>query len=319
MPAFWEVMEAEAPDAADTFAARFDRQVIRAFPGLYGPVVELDPQFDLPYYYRQLQPLLPGMRALEPLTRRQIEYSLAMLRHRVGAVGDMSIYIAPSLFTSNGQVRVVDDRPVVMFGVDVQAYAENEVLPAASRYDLRAYVAHELFHAHHYGVNASMRRAANTLFDPESPAPLHLNLWIEGLATCVSMGMDGNGSIERALMSERLPAEVPPLLPMLAKEYAAKLDSRSLEDTRDFFWLGGDRKDIPPRTAYAVGALAAHDILRRLGLDAALRLQGPALRREMGHAMTTLSRYGTRVDWQEVCAPASAVPDSGSASTRRTR
>jgi len=302
MPAFWSVMEANLPDAADTRAARFEQQVIKAYPALYGPVVGQNAGFSIPEYLGQLQPLLPAMRDLDPLTRRQIDYSLDILRGRVGRVSEMSIFIAPSLFTSNGQVRVVNDRPVVMFGVDVQAYAELEILPAASRYDLRAYVAHELFHAHHYGVNAEMRRAANTLFDPDAPAPLYLNLWIEGLATCASMSMDGNGSIERALMSERLPGELPPLLPALAKEYAAKLDSRSLDDTRDYFWLGGERKDIPPRTAYAVGALVADDILGRKGLDAALKLGGATLRREVGQAVSRLSQRGTRVDWSAVCA-----------------
>ena len=301
MPAFWSVMDAAAPDAADTRAARFEQQVIRAYPALYGPVVTQNANFNLPEYLGQLQPLLPGMRDLDALTRRQIDYSLEILRSRVGRLGDMSIFIAPSLFTSNGQVRVVDDRPVVMFGVDVQAYAELELLPASSRYDLRAYVAHELFHAHHYGVNPEMRRAANTLFDPKAPAPLYLNLWIEGLATCASMSMDGNGSIERALMSERLPVELPPILPALAQEYLAKLDSRSLDDTRDFFWLGGEREDIPPRTAYAMGALVADDIVGRKGLAAALKLGGRELRREVGLATARLSRPGTRVDWSTVC------------------
>ena len=116
-----------------------------------------------------------------------------------------------------------------------------------------------------------------------------------------SMSMDGNGSIERALMSERLPVELPPILPALAQEYLAKLDSRSLDDTRDFFWLGGEREDIPPRTAYAMGALVADDIVGRKGLAAALKLGGRELRREVGLATARLSRPGTRVDWSTVC------------------
>jgi hypothetical protein len=303
MPAFWAVVEGHTPDDADTRAAQFDRLVIGANPSLYGPVIPLNAGFDLPYYFEQLLPLLPAMRDLEGLTRAQIGYSLDMLRGRVGELADMKIYIAPSLFTSNGQVRVVDDRPIVMFGLDVQAYAELELLPEASRYDLRAYVAHELIHAHHYGVNAEMRRAANTLFDAERPAPLYLNLWIEGLATCISMSMDGNGSIERALMSERLPAELPPLLPALAREYAAKLDSRGVDDTRDFFWLNGQRGDIPPRTAYGVGALVASDILKRIDVVAALALSGRNLRAEVGRSLDRLARSDTRLDWSDVCVP----------------
>ena len=306
MPAFWAVVDADTPDAADTRAARLDRQVIKAFPALYGPVIPLNPDFNLPYYFEQIAPLLPAMRELDARTRRQIESSLDLLHARVGRVSDMTIYLAPSLFTSNGQVRVVDGKPVVMFGVDVQAYAELELLPKASRYDLRAYVAHELFHAHHYGVNREMRDAANTLFDTRLPAPLYLNLWIEGLATCVSMGMDGDGSVGRALMSERLAPELPPLLPALTREYAGKLDARSIEVTRDYFWLGGERQDIPPRSAYAMGALVADDVLKRKGLAAALKLSGRNLRAEVGESVSRLSQYGTEVDWSKVCVAAPA-------------
>ncbi len=300
MPAFWSVMDPKSP--ADTRAARFQQSVIAAQPGLYGPVIPLGADFSYEQYVgEQLAPLLPTMREVDARMRPQIDAGLVQLRERVGDVGGLTIYIAPSLFSSNGQVRVVDDRPVVMFGVDVQAYAELELLPAASRYDMRAYIAHELLHAFHYGVNPEMRHAATTLFDEKSPAPLYLNLWIEGLATCVSMSMDGDGSVERALMSDRLPAELPPVLPALARELVVKLDSRSLVDTRDLFWLGGERSDIPPRSAYGIGALVAEDVLARRGLAAAMRLSGAELRREVGTALARLAQRPAAVDWSAAC------------------
>lgn len=304
MPAFWSVM-----DAADNRAARFRQNVIEPNGALYGRVISIGAEFSVEEYLSQLDPLLPVMREVDARMLTGIGAGLRELRARVGEPSGMTIYIAPSLFTSNGQVRVVDDHPVVMFGVDVQAYAELELLPAGSRYDMRAYTAHELFHAHHYGVNEEMRRAANTLFDTTHPAPLYLNLWIEGLATCASMSMDGDGSIERALMSERLPRELPPVLPALAQEMAAKLDSRRVEDTRDFFWMGGERKDIPPRSAYGVGALIADDILKRKSLAAALQLSGEKLRDEVGAAMSRLARRKANVSWSAVCnLPARATP-----------
>jgi hypothetical protein len=304
MPAFWSVM-----DSADSRAARFRQIVIEPNGELYGPVVSMGADFSIEEYLSQLDPLLPVMREVDARMHKEIVATLRQLYARVGAPAPMTIYIAPSLFTSNGQVRVVDGQPKVMFGVDVQAYAELELLPAASRYDMRAYVAHELFHAHHYGVNEEMRRAANTLFDTANPAPLYLNLWIEGLATCASMSMDGDGPIERALMSERLPRELPPVLPALAREMAAKLDSRSLDDTRDFFWMGSERKDIPPRSAYAVGALVADDILKRRSLAAALQLSGEKLRGEVGAAMSRLVRRNAAVNWSAVCnLPARTTP-----------
>jgi hypothetical protein len=299
MPDFWAAMD--AGQDAGTRAREFDRRVLKAYGTLYGPVIPVERGFDVAGYLAQLEPLLPAMRELESLTLRQVDASAEALRGQFGDLAAMSIFIAPSLFTSNGQVRVVDDGPVVLFGLDVQAYAEAELLPAASRNDLRAFVAHELFHGHHYGVNADIRRAANTLFDREDPAPVFLNLWIEGLATCVSMSIDGDGSIERALMSERLPVELPPVLGAVARELARKLDVRSVEVTRDFFWLDGERADIPPRSAYAVGALVADDVIARKGLMAALRLSGEGLREEVRRALLGLETHRGGVDWPAVC------------------
>jgi hypothetical protein len=299
MPDFWAAMD--AGHDADTRVREFDRRVLKAYGTLYGPVIPVERGFETAGYLAQLESLLPAMRELEPLTLRQIDASAAALRAQFGELAAMSIFVAPSLFTSNGQVRVVDDRPVVVFGLDVQAFAEGELLPAASRNDLRAFVAHELFHAHHYGVNADIRHAANRLFDREDPAPVFLNLWIEGLATCVSMSVDGDGSIERALMSERLPVELPPVLGPVARELAQNLDARSVEVTRDFFWLDGERADIPPRSAYAVGALVADDVIARKGLMSALRLSGEDLREEVRRALVGLETHQGDVDWLAVC------------------
>jgi hypothetical protein len=299
MPHFWAVMDADHD--ADTRAQEFERRVLRAHGALYGPVIPVERGFDAAGYLAQLEPFLPAMRELEPLTRRQVDASATALRGQFGDLTEMSIFVAPSLFTSNGQVRVVDDRPVVVFGLDVQAYAEAEILPAASRNDLRAFVAHELFHGHHYGVNADIRGAANTLVDPQDPAPVFLNLWIEGLATCVSMSVDGDGSIERALMSERLPVELPPVLGAVARELGQRLDVRSVEVTRDFFWLDGERADIPPRSAYAVGALVADEVIERHGLTAAVRLSGDELREEVRRALWGLEERTGTVDWPAAC------------------
>jgi hypothetical protein len=102
-------------------------------------------------------------------------------------------------------------------------------------------------------------------------------------------------------MSDRLPAELPPVLPALARELVVKLDSRSLVDTRDLFWLGGERSDIPPRSAYGIGALVAEDVLARRGLAAAMRLSGAELRREVGTALARLAQRPAAVDWSAAC------------------
>jgi hypothetical protein len=301
MPALFTLMDAEPPLEATVRSARFQREVIEAFPSLYGPVIPDNPEFDVEDYLQQLEPLLPTLHDLDRRTYSQVEASARLLNMHVGRLPDLTIYVAPSLFTSNGQVRVVNDVPVVMFGVDVQAYAEEQLLPQASRYDLRAYVAHELFHAYHYSVNQELRGLANTLFDEKDPAPLYVNLWIEGLATCVSMGLDGDGSPARALMSEQMARELPPALARVASEMIAKVDSRNLADTRDFFWLGGERKDIPARSAYGVGAWVAGDVLARVGLQTALRLSGESLRAEVTDSLRRLGRLTAPPAWTSFC------------------
>lgn len=294
MPAFWSAWEAKNP------VERLRHDLIDAHPRLYSPILAGNPEFDGAEYLEQLRPLEPAMREVAPLFRAQIEATRALLESRVGPLDGVTIYIAPSLFSSNGQVRMADGKPVVMFGVDVQAYAELELLPAASRNELRAAVAHELLHARHYAVNPEARDVANAL-DENGSVPIYLNLWTEGLATCGSMALDGDAPIERALMSERLPVELPALLPRLAEELSARLDSVDVKDTADYFWLRNKRTDIPPRTAYGVGALVADAVVRKIGFDAALRLSGAQLHEEVASALRTLGST-TKVDWSRVCA-----------------
>lgn len=47
-------------------------------------------------------------------------------------------------------------------------------------------VAHELFHAFHWDANPFMAKMAPRFLPPRSDAPLWINLWSEGLATCAS-------------------------------------------------------------------------------------------------------------------------------------
>lgn len=295
MPGFWEVMAkspSERPAALDG--------LLRRHPRIHGPVLPVDS--DLPEYLEGLEPLLPGMRELEPLALRQIDASLAQLDTLLSPLTATSVYVAPSLFTSNGQVRVVEGKPVVVIGLDVQAYAERELLPQESRYDLRAFITHELMHAHHYEKNPAMRDFANRLFDRAAPAPLYASLWIEGLATCVSMGLDGDGSLERALMDKGLPAAIVPALQKVATELHDKLEVRDLDQIGDFFWLGRARDDIPPRAGYAVGALLAADIVKRRGLAQALGFEGDALVTELRSSLKALMAPGYPVQWNGACS-----------------
>jgi hypothetical protein len=295
MPAFWEIMTGNPEQRAAGLDA-----LLRQHPRIHGPVLPVDS--NLTEYLGGLEPLLPGMRELEPLALRQIDASVAQLDALLPALKSTVVYVGPSLFTSNGQVRVVDGRPVVLIGLDVQAYAERDLLPPESRHDLRAFITHEILHAHHYEKNPAMRDFANRLFDRSAPAPLYASLWIEGLATCMSMGLDGDGSVERALMDKNLPSAIVPAVQKVATELHDKLEVRDIDQIGDFFWLGRERNDIPSRSGYAVGALVAADIVERQGIERALGLQGDALIAELRSSLKALMTSGYRVEWTGACA-----------------
>jgi hypothetical protein len=294
MPTFWDVMAAEPATRAQKLEA-----LLKAHPRIHGPVLPTDT--DLSQYIENLTPFLAQMRELEPKVLTQIDASRKLLNGLLPPLEATTIYVGPSLFTSNGQVRVVDSRPVLVIGVDVQAYAELELLPAESRHDLRAFIAHELVHTHHYEQNPAIRALANDLFDRASPAPLYVGLWVEGFATCVSMMVDGDGTVERALMSKDLPRLIAPVRGKVARELESKLELRSIDAIAEYFWADGAREDIPSRSGYAIGALVASDIVKRAGLKGAMDLHDEALLREVRAALVRIADPRYELAWKTVC------------------
>lgn len=278
------------------------RTILDPYPVLYGRIIERPSAKALADYLQQQKPQLPALRLLAAAFRRQLPLTLAILRRELGPLKPMTIYVAPSLFSSNGQVRMVDGAPVVAFGPDVQAYVAANLVKQAPAGDLRALVAHETFHAQHYARNPAMALLANRLFIPEQKPPLYLNLWIEGLATCASMMMDGDGAVESALMSDELARALPPLVPKLAAELGEKSQSTADDDYRDYFWLSGRRRDIPKRAGYGIGALVADRVVTQMGLRRAILLSGEPLRLAVMEGLDQL-KDGAR-PWSEVCQKA---------------
>jgi hypothetical protein len=294
MPAFWRFHARRYASDAERIAA-FRAQVLKPYPELYGLFLDLPEDRVFPAYFAKMEPLVAEMRALDPLYKREVDRTAARLRAMLGPI-DAHVYVAPSLFSSDGQVQWIGGRPVVMFGVDVRAYTEREILAGNGRRDVRAVVLHEFIHAYHFQRNPEARAAIE-----QNPPPLYQSLWIEGLAACLSHRWTPGGTIARSLSSPRLAREVPGRVHRLAAELAGALDTARFETRRDWFWLNSKRTDLPPRAGYAIGMLAADRVLKRVTAAQAMALSGPKLRAEMGAALAALAAPGYAVNWTRTC------------------
>lgn len=295
MPAFRAILEANDREV------RFDA-LMTAHPDVYGGVIPRPAPDKIKAYLSAQLADQTVSEALSVSIGDEIPKAVKQLTAELGPPGPVRVYVAPSLFTSNGQVRMVADRPVVVFGPDVQAYLVTKLLHQKPPYDVRPLVLHELFHAWHYDANPAMAAVANRLFSETDKPPLYLNLWIEGLATCASMQMDGASKVENALMSRELVTDFPPVAGKVATFLLARQNSTAASDYRDFFWLSGERTDIPKRSAYAAGALVADHIVRKVGLRRAMRLSGEALKKEITDALGAVAAATTAPVWRDVCA-----------------
>jgi hypothetical protein len=165
---------------------------------------------------------------------------------------DVSIYVVPSIFQSNGQVRYVDDSIVVMLGPDVQTYVEVVIDSGRAGMTSEIGIMHELSHYHHWRVNAEIARSAKSFFRPGAYSSLYYNLWSEGFATWVARTLIPTNPSTPSWARPRC-LSWSELLPRLAREFLTRFESTREDDVRDLFYLSGKRKDIPLRSAYYVG------------------------------------------------------------------
>jgi hypothetical protein len=189
------------------------------------------------------------------------------------------VYFLASIGAFDGGTREVKGRTALLFGVDVIATVYGE------KANLEAFFDHELFHIYH-----------EQFPDPELQGTIARALWKEGLATYVGWTLNPE-TPESVIFG--LPVGMPDraraMLPKLAGELRAKLDSKSPEDYRDFFFGNSKREDIPARSGYYVGYLVARELARDRSLPELARLRGKPLREAIEAALRKL----------EAAAPAS--------------
>ena len=289
MPRYWAFRDSTAGHSTAEQVAAFRRLVMAVEPRFYEQVIGTPSDERLGEYLSTMAPLDSSMRRVATEMVNAIPAAWGRL---AGFFGDLApgvpIYVVPSVFQSNGQVRYVDDSVVVMLGPDVQTYVEV-VIDSGRGMSSEIGIVHELAHYHHWQVNPEIARAAKSFFRAGAYSSLYYNLWSEGFATWVARQLNPAQSLYSILGPGLDPARGPQLLPDLAKEFLRGFDSTREDDVRDLFYLSGRRKDIPLRSAYYVGfQVAAYLAASRTPAQLA-RLGGDELRGGLRDALKAMA------------------------------
>ncbi len=282
MPAFWEYWDRAQGQEKARQASLFRQVVGEPNEQLYAEVVGDCHDKRVGSYLDGLERAIPAMRRLsDELPARLEEYWASFVQEFEDLKADVTLYLMPSLYAFDGQVRPVQGQPAVLFGVDtIAAYRGTTILSTP------VFPHHEFFHLYHARAAAEVWEAMQAFFGRGEMFPLYYLLWEEGLAIYASKVLNPMATMPELLSSHSLAAETQPLLPQLTKMLRDKLDSVSREDIRDFFFIDDDRrKDIPARCGYYVGMLIAEELANKYHLRELARLQGQELRHEIGEAL----------------------------------
>jgi uncharacterized protein YjaZ len=129
---------------------------------------------------------------------------------------------------------------------------------------------HETFHLYQHQKNPGL--------DPDDGSPVYVTLWLEGLATYVSSALNPKAPRLHVLLDDRaLDAAGDDVVRKVAAELLARLDSHSDADYARYFTVG-PASDIPARTGYLLGFLAAQGAAPGRSLPQMARLDRAAVR-----------------------------------------
>lgn len=285
MPDFWRFWAAaEGRDLAEQVRLLRD-EFIAPHRAFYDKVAGAAADERLAQYLRILTPEMPALRRVADEFPSQLRSGFAsFLAAYPDFDPDVPIYIGPTLFSSSGQVRYLDGRPVIVFGLDVFA------VMMADTPDRVPDVHHELFHAYHWQRNAWIAEAGREFHGPGGRVPLYFNLWSEGLALFAARRMDVGAPLAEVLSSRSLAETGPEVVARVAGELRERRNDTDAAAARDYFYLSTKRADIPPRIAYLVGLRMAEEVGRRLTIDQMVALHGHRLRRAVSRGLKALER-----------------------------
>ncbi|HEX2138465.1 MAG TPA: hypothetical protein VHG33_02015 [Woeseiaceae bacterium] len=214
-------------------------------------------------------------------------------------------HLTLNLGQSNAQVRLIDGKVTILYGIDTNAVLESRLFPNTSR-DLRPTIAHELFHAYHWHVNPYMAEWAPRFLPPESDAPLWINIWSEGLANCAARHVYPDSDIAHVMAIEGIWQEAQPRMAELSARLGDVLDARDAKTTETWLYVHAERTDgIPNKAGYTLGTVVAHQIIGKRGFDAAVRLGEEDLRLAIGESLSDMAAGKVDVGGGAVCRPSS--------------
>ncbi len=291
-PSFWNFWDAaqDLPEAERV--GRFRGSVVAAHPELFtADVLSGTPLAGNPppakgdeiiaRYLRDVVPYIPRMRAISrTIQNRFHEYAADFTGTFPDFAPKTPVFFTVSLFSFDGATRNVGGHTALLFGIDGIARFH------APDTNLKVLFDHELFHQYHDQIAPGSN---------DDDQPLWMSLWEEGLATYVSQRMNPHSTESDALMSQTLAAASRPLLPALAREMLANLDSRDRAEYAAFFYSRNGRPDLPPRCGYFLGYRVAKALDKNLALPALARLQGPELKTAIRAALVKMANAGRPV------------------------
>jgi len=271
MPAFWQVVS-ETNDAAPEQEIRQFRTKVLANSDIYSETgfgfhseTELDSAIlrgllaarRNPQHVQQMAALL---RTQLPATIKSFQHAFPDFRC------DFPIYLAPSLGKLDGAGRVIDHHQALAVGVD-------NVADEYTTTTLPIFLTHELFHRYHFQV-------AGFSDDNGDQEVIWRALWVEGLATYVSMVLNPGTSLQEALIAPPdLVTRAQREVPWLVKTIAPALDRSEATIFSEFFEYHQDKGAVPPRAGYYLGARIAQNLASDTSLSDLAHLQ-PALAKE---------------------------------------
>ena len=290
MPEFWSFLT-RAEGAAGPERIRLLKELALApHRELYEEVVGIPSDERLAEYLETLGPAIPALWRIDREFHEQLPRGVASFRAAYPDLDEaLPLYVGPSLFTSSGQVRDLQGRTIVFYGLDVMAVVLADVT------DHLPDMHHELFHAYHWQRNPEIAAAGREAFSEQRTTPVYYDLWSEGLAVYAAHRLNPEAPLALLLSSPDLAEKGPGVLARVAGELRRRLDVTDLQEVGDYFFFRSRRSDLPSRSAYYVGLRLAEEVGRTRSMQEMIRLSGSALRSTIESELIALERAGNGV------------------------
>jgi hypothetical protein len=187
-------------------------------------------------YLHDVVPLIPRMRILSNEIGNFRRYVQEFEHYFPGYIPSAPVYFTVSLFTFDAGARMANGGVALFLSIDGIAHLDGNDA------DFKIIMDHELFHQYHEQIAPKV---------PNYNEPLWSYLWEEGLATFVSQRLNPGSTAAQVLITpSNLPQLVHPMLPALARELLANMDSTDRDEFTAFFAVDNHRPDVPIRSGY---------------------------------------------------------------------